>query len=194
MLPSEALPEDWRMYYNNCWMRHRRHGIGLIQIVGGMFYLYTFPDDVMESEPQRVNHEALECWWPRPGAYNTPQGAVYIARKSTRTMRKSATMGDHYYVSWGSKRGTNGYMPMLVMRRGADFVDIPFGLKVINDGLSNSVAVSRELIINRTPTKELQVLFRGREVGVMQNGDFIPLVDSPMSRRAHDKLIVEGGL
>lgn len=186
MLPTEALPEDWRMYYHNCWMRHKRYGIGQIALVGGAFYFYLWPGDKPDDEPQRIQANALEMWWPRPGAYNTPQGAVIIDRKSTRTMRKSACPAEHYFVSYGVCPNYNTMMHIL--RRGPNYVPVPEALEMFEKGLAQKLAVCREIILDTTRDDGIMVLYHGVEVGRYEGGTLVPHKPSPLTRRCEEKL------
>lgn len=193
MNPCDALQQDWRMYYEGSWMRHRSYGPGLVSVSGDELYFYRYPNDTLEAEPTRVNPRDLVCWWPRSGAYNTPGGAVYIARKATRSMRKSAHAGEHYMIKWGNAcmRGT-GYKLMLQLRRGHSLVELDFALRAIKEKVTRSVAITQDIILASTPDG-LVVVFRGIKVGMLEDGDFIPDFErSPIARRAMHKLVEEG--
>jgi len=124
MNPCDALQQDWRMYYDGSWMNHRRYGPGQVSVQDTDMFFYRYPDDKVDSNPTRVDPADLLCWWPRSGAYNTPGGAVYIARKATRSMRKSAHAGEHYVVRWGKvfMRSTSTTL-MLQLRKGHSLVE-----------------------------------------------------------------------
>jgi hypothetical protein len=193
MRPSDALQQDWRLYYDQSWMYHTTLGPGLVRVHGAGLYFYRFPDDVIEPEATKVRATDLGCWWPRSGAFNTSMGAVYIARKTTRSMRKSAHPSEHYKVRWGQayafKSSTHNLM--LLLRRGPSLVDSDFARKAIRTGMTNSVAVTPDVILAKTSVpEELSVIFRGIPVGILtEDEDFEPsFARDALSRRVKEKL------
>lgn len=189
MNPADALPEDWGMYYDGVWMRHTTHGIGQIQVVGGDMYLRKTP----KSDPILVNSRYLRCWWPRAGAFNCGDHAIYIARRAMRNMRKSAMSGDHYYITWGSPYGKD---MMMVLRNGPNPLPIGDAILGLRSGIVGSVAITRDIILSvdfeaGVEHKEpLTVVFRGMEVGTYtEDGGFVPLFSgSPFTPRIHRQL------
>lgn len=179
MNPSDALSQDYGMYYDNCWMRHTTHGIGRVRVVGGDMYLERQPG----ADPIQVQPKYLECWWPRPGAFNCGDHAVYIARRAIRNMRKSATSGDHYFVKWGSPYGKE---VMMCLKTGPNTETMDSAIDLIQKGRMSSVAVTRDIIIEPNDRKgEFNVIFRGMEAGTYtQDGGFIPLFsNNPWTHR-----------
>jgi len=193
MNPCDALQQDWRMYYEGSWMRHRSYGPGMVSVQGDELYFYRYPNDQMEARPIRVGPRDLMCWWPRSGSYNTPGGAVYIARKATRSMRKSAHAGEHYTIKWGKEYlGRASTNVMLQLRRGHSLVELDFALRAIKEKVTRSVAITQDVILANTPDG-LAVVFRGIKVGMLEDENFIPDHErSPIARRAMQKLQEEG--
>ncbi|GAG31465.1 unnamed protein product, partial [marine sediment metagenome] len=107
MNPCDAMPKDFQMYYNGCWMEHATHGVGLVRVHDGVMYL---DKENTGENSLRVKPSYLTCWWPRPGAFNCKNHAVYIARRAMRNMRKSAVANDHYFIKWGSPYGKDVMM------------------------------------------------------------------------------------
>lgn len=180
MNPTDAMPKDYGMYYNNCWMRHTRYGVGMIQVVdGGLFLNY-----IKGKDPFKVKASNLSCWWPRPGAFNCGNHAIFIARRAIRNMRKSATGQDHYFVKWGTPYGKD---IMMVLRSGDNSKSLAEAASLMASGASSSVAITRDIIIH--PEEEINqplytVLFRGIEVGRLVSGSFEPLFSgSPLTGR-----------
>lgn len=160
MRPSDALQQDWRLYYDQSWMHHVTLGPGLVRVIGSQLYFYRFPNDLMEAEAARVRATDLSCWWPRSGSFNTPQGAVYISRKTTRSMRKSANATEHYKVKWGYQYYQPSHIDlMLQLRRGPSLVDVDFARKAIESGMAGSVAITPDIILSKTASKTLSVVF-----------------------------------
>lgn len=184
MNPCDALPKDYGMYYDNCWMRHSTHGVGRVRIMDGDMYFETFSK--VPSDPKRVNPRYLSCWWPRPGAFNIDGGgaAVYIARRAMRNMRKSAVANDHYFVKWGSP-----YLKdvMLTLRDGPNAVPLTEAQVMLKAGRAESVAVSRDIIIhpdNDEFNDEYTIVFRGLESGRLVRGVYEPTFSaSPLTGR-----------
>jgi hypothetical protein len=166
------------MYYEGAWMRHKAHGPGMVAVSGQTLYFYRYPNGRMESDPLVVEPEMLQIWWPRSGSYNTPGGAIYIARKAVRSMRKSAHAGEHYVIRWGKERMPRGSNVMLALRAGHSLVDLDFALRAIKEKMTKSVAVTRDIILAKTPDG-LAVVFRGIKVGMLEDEDFVP--DHPRS-------------
>lgn len=191
MNPSDALPQDWRMYYHNCWMEHTTLGIGMVAVSDNRLYFYNYQNGDSSVDPVKVNAQDLKCWWPRPGAYNTKAGsAVYISRKAIRTMRKSAVAGEHYVIKWGPRLGNIDLM--VALRAGPSRHSISYAAKVLKDGLVASVAVSRDLILAKDKFNNIVVIFRGLEAGEYRDGEFVPsFTGSPLAKRVMMKLTQE---
>jgi len=195
MKPSDALPQDWRLYYDQSWMRHSNLGPGKVRVSGGSLYFYQFPNDEPETEGVLVRPTHLSCWWPRSGAYNFPGYAVYIARKSTRSMRKSANPHEHYTVKWSGGEyyddGSNNKL-MLLLRKGPSLVDKDFAMKVLDEGMATSIAVAHDIILAKEKAG-LSVVFKGIQIGTLKDDNFVPDFDrAALVRRATDRLMQEG--
>jgi len=174
MNPADALPKDYGMYYDGCWMRHSKHGVGRVNVIGGDLYLQT-PG---RANPLHVSPQYLEVWWPRARAANMESlsKAVYIGRKAARNMRKSAVSRDHYYVKWG---GAMGMDVMLLLVNEQDYPSLEKASDMLANGWE-SVAVSRDIILTKDEDEGmLMVVFRGIEAGRLQvirgHGAFEPL-------------------
>jgi len=177
------------MYYANTWMDHVKYGPGLILVNDGQLrHTRGGPDD----EPRKVKPDDLECWWPRSGSYNTPYGAVYIARKAARNMRKSASMGDHYQLTYG--RGMGGDI-MRLMIDGPDYMSIKEAQRALAKNIAHSVAVTRDIILRQNEHEAVEVIFRGNPTGTLTDLGFEPFIpNDPLSKRAYIKLAKEGVL
>lgn len=184
MLPRDALPEDWRMYYNNCWMRHPELGVGLVSVIGSNFYLS--PRGEADSQ-ERVDYRVLEMWWPRAQASNSPtNGAYFIHRKASRTMRKSATGGEHYYA--GNGMISHSFVMSQLSKDKQMHCGKKLGKLVLNNDLAVSVAVSHNIILRRKRNKFL-VEFRGILLGELDDsGKIIAAQDTPLLRLAQREL------
>lgn len=188
MNPVDALAQDRRMYYHNTWMRHSKNGIGMMRVdEEGHMRMYLFPNDMIEAEPVKVKPFDLSCWWPRAGAYNILNSAVYISRRSVRSMRKSAVPAEHYHVKWGNHAITNN--TMLFMRRGPEHQSLAAAIAALQGGKKEAVAITRDIILTRGDFGELTVIFRGLLAGEYRNGEFIPTFNgSPLAKRVMYKL------
>jgi hypothetical protein len=196
MNPSDALQQDWHLYYDGSWMSHEKYGPGQVVVSGGMqtLYFYRYRNDVPEAAPKEVKAESLHYWWPRAGALNTPMGAIYVTRTATRSMRKSAH-GEHFKVTWsGPQYYADKTQLMLWIRRGPAFVDLDFALAALRNQMTTSVAVGRDLILSTTPGKDIyDVVFRGIVVGKLKSGVFMPYYkDAPLVARCMARLREEG--
>ena len=188
MKPSQANKQDWQMYYANTWMNHVKYGPGIV-IVDPDGLQHTRGGE--EDKLRRVKPDDLECWWPRSGSYNTPYGAVYIARKAARNMRKSASMGDHYQLIYG--RGDGGDI-LRLMIDGPDYMSVAEGVRTLRKQVCISVAVTRDVILAQQPNTDIiEVVFRGNVTGTLSDDGFEPLIpQDPLSKRAYIKLMQEG--
>ena len=174
MKPSDALQQDWRLYYDQSWMEHKIFGPGLVRVIGNGLYFYRFPGDEMEAEGTAVRGTDLSCWWPRSGSYNAPGGAIYLARKTARSMRKSAHPSEHYVIKWGHA-SYGAYRIMLQLRNGPAIVDIDFAKKAIAAGVTSSAAVAHDIILTKGfDDEEFGVVFRGIHTGVINDDEFTP--------------------
>lgn len=180
MNPQDAMPADYGMYYDGCWMTHNKHGVGRIRVIDGRLYFEKNPG---REDPIKVQGKSLSCWWPRPGAHNAKKQkrAVYIARRAMRNMRKSAIGGDHYFIKWGNPSRIE---IMGTMRDGPLLTPLHDAMTSIsNDG--KAVAVARDIILapNDYPST-YDVIFRGEEAGTYQHGVYTPLFsDNPLTGR-----------
>ena len=180
MNPADALPEDWGMYYDGVWMKHTKHGVGQINVIGGDLHFRKSPG----CEPIIVKAKYLSCWWPRAGAFNCGDHAIYIARRAIRNMRKSAVAGDHYYVSWGSPYGKD---VMMMLKGGPNYISPDEADRILRAGNMQSVAVTRDIIFTQCELdpEKVSVIFKGMEMGTWSaNEGFIPLFSgSPFTPR-----------
>lgn len=101
MRPHEALPQDWNLYYNNTYMLHK--DIGPVFVRAGQGGLHVKKAERPNDEWTIVEPDTLSVWFPRTGAFNTSKNALYIARRAARSMRKSMSLGDLYYVKHGER-------------------------------------------------------------------------------------------
>ena len=180
MNPCDALTKDYSMYYDSCWMKHDKWGVGKVRVVGGELYFYQGTS--VSDEAKKVTAKSLTCWWPRPGAHNVKTGAVYIARRSMRNMRKSAIGGDHYFVKWGSPYGVK---IMSALRDGPNLVPLHKAVEMVQSGKQTSVAVSRDVILTEhDDPNTCSVIFRGLESGTYSHGCYTPgFSESPLTGR-----------
>lgn len=184
MKPSHALQRDWPMYYAGTWMNHREYGPVAVSVNGEGLEV-TVGTDTIPADPND-----LECWWPRSGSYNTKMGAVYIARKAARNMRKSASWGDHYTCTFG--RTVRGSDPLSLMVRGPNYISVEAALELLTLEVTESVAVTRDIILRATDSN-IEVIFRGNATGTLTKDGFEPYVPlDPLSKRAYVKLMQEG--
>jgi len=186
MKPSQANKQDWRMYYADTWMNHVKYGPGHIYVRDGQL---THTRGGRNDPTRDVEPDDLECWWPRSGSYNTPRGAVYIARKAARNMRKSASYGDHYQLTYG--RGDGGDV-LRLMIDGPDYLSVKEARAALRRNITASVAVTRDIIL-AMQDEHIVVVFRGIHTGVLtDNGFEAYIADDPLSKRAYVKLMAEG--
>lgn len=180
MNPSDALPQDYGMYYDGCWMKHTSLGIGRVRVVNGKMYFEKNPG---QDEPKIVRSKYLTCWWPRAGAFNIvgKHKAVFIARRAMRNMRKSAISGDHYFTKWGSPT----CRIMETLREGPNLLPLQEAIDLLKKPEWISVAVARDIILtNGEIPDESIVIFRGEESGTYKYGCYTPMFsDNPLTGR-----------
>jgi len=192
MNPTDALQQDWRMYYNGAWMLHRTHGPVQVSVVSSRLYCFTYPNGEKEVEPIKCLASDLECWWPRSGSYNTVNGACYIARMTSRSMRKSAHPNEHYRVQWG-RSGQYGMPALMVqLREGPSLITPVFAREVLRKNLTNSVALTHDLILSKDGN-DTTVVFKGLRVGILREDEFeADYASAPMARRVTQRLMEVG--
>lgn len=184
MKPSDALTRDWPMYYAGTWMKHKFYGPVPVSVYDGKLFVEAHGG----RHPAEPHH--LECWWPRSGSYNTKMGAVYIARKAARNMRKSASWNDHYTCTYG--RTMRGADPLHLMVRGPNYIAVDAAMELLTLEVTESVAVTRDIIL-KAGDKDVEVIFRGNPTGILTADGFEPYVPlDPLSKRAYVKLMQEG--
>ena len=184
MNPCDAMPKDYGMYYEGCWMYHNTHGIGRVSTIAGSKSMWLDTTEGMEP-PKKVKASALMCWWPRAGAFNVPNEAVYIARRAIRNMRKSAVGQDHYFVKWGSPYAQE---VMYTLKTGPNYVTLPEAVRQLSHSVRSAVAISRDVIVHfedeSKDNETLTVVFRGMEAGRIINGRYEPAFhDHPLTGR-----------
>lgn len=186
MNPKDARVVDWPMYYGGTWMEHSEFGPGYVEVRDEKLFFKKNREEPLI----RVSSKDLSCWWPRSGSYNTPNGAVYIARQAARNMRKSAVQGDHYKLVYGYTHGDT----VSLMVNGPDYVDVETALKMMKKNVSTSIAVTRDIILHNSEYG-IQVIFRGNNAGVLDTTGFRPHIPAdPLAKRAYVKLMQEGVL
>lgn len=190
MNPSQALQQDYRLYYHGTWMKHESLGIGVIVVDGTTLYMYPYETGHQEDNPVLVEAQDLSCWWPRAGAYNTEQGAAYISRRSHRSMRKSATPIEHYVVKYGPMHNDAGMM--CTLRKGPERIALEDAIKLLRNTTRAAVAVTRDIILTKGSFETIGVVFRGLNCGEYRDGEFIPnFQGSPLAKRVMYKLARE---
>lgn len=168
MRPNEALPQDWGLYYNNTYMQHTQHGPVLIRSEAGCLYAKVFTGGVSKWEP--VSPDDLYVWFPKTGSFNTKNSACYIARRAARQMRKSLTLGDLYYATFGANHTPmNSILKSLCSDKTYTSVRDATAALVNNDYLAR--AISREIILTKSSLRSntIQVIYKGKYVGDLDN-------------------------
>lgn len=188
MNPCDALPGDWNMYYDGCYMWHTKLDKAvLVSCDDGLLQHYDKKTEVyIKAEP-----DELICWWPRSGAYNTGGQAIFVGRRARRSMRKSAY--DHYFCQWGNDRGHN---VLRLMAEGPNFLTYQAARECLNKRVMECAAISADLILARNRADErdyFDVIYRGTLAGELKEEQFIPYFNgTPAAKRAELKLVQEG--
>lgn len=188
MNPAEARPEDYNLYYNRTWMRHSTKGLFYVRVNEQKFRgQRSLGDGHVDMEDYvTLGAKYLEPWWPRGGSFNTQYGACYITRRAQRNMRKSATGGGHYIVTYGSMGGD----PMSVMAKNDGYMSIQSFKLLAKMGKIMDAAVTRDIIVAQVEgEQDMGVYFRGIYAGRLNGKAFDPVAHGhPMSKRAAIKL------
>ena len=145
MRPSEALPQDWGLYYNGTYMEHVTKGPVLVTVSRTNGTLSATAVRGLKTKSV-VQPEDLSVWFPEKGAFNTRKGATYIARRALRQMRKSLTLGDLYYCTMGEHLGAKGMIELLAQKK-RSLTPARTALKQVYSGEYTGRAVSKDLII-----------------------------------------------
>lgn len=178
MNPSDAMPQDYGLYYNNTYMQHRTKGPVFVTAVPGE--LYAKPE---KGRVGAVRPSTLTPLWPRPGAYNYVASngtatAVFISRRARRSARRSAST-EHYHVSWShsGNRTISGAMMWAAITE-APYPSASVALRRLRSRTNptTAVAVSRDMILCKK-SNYISVIVRGQVVGRIRNGVFVPSVE-----------------
>ena len=103
----DAPTHDWRMYYENTYMRHIEKGPMLISIKNNdsgtqsMLGYQVLKNGQAQSKFEKINPQDVRIMWPRPGAYNIAGSncGVFVGRQPQRHMKRSASF-EHYFLTW----------------------------------------------------------------------------------------------
>jgi hypothetical protein len=199
MINVDKVPaRDWNLYFGGVYMQYR----GTLAYVRP--YAYQDPEEGRTRTTLRVQREGMKdkflwrkgdlkellVWWPRAGAYNIRGSAVYVARKATRSMKKSCCPDSHYYVKWGAQ----GMSPARYLTLKNHHFDTWEAAKQAIDNGKHARALSRNLIVANSAAKGVyQLVYRGDEVGTLEGSDYHPLNElSPLTKLVYQELIEEG--
>lgn len=190
MNPVDASPRDYRLYYNQSYMLHDKHGVVYVQVGDGSTLLCKKIGEVRTSRWIPCSPETLTYLWPEPKAINFGSRGLYIGRRARREARRSATVG-HYYVAWGSDMLGHTMMKEFIFP--SDYPSLEEAIDKLNNREWDSAAINRDIIITDT----LGVVTRGHNVGQMitERGQYAycpTLADSPLCKRTAFKLGKEG--
>ena len=169
MLPQDAFEGDWRLYYHQAIMRHKKLGPCVVYVDEHegdyRFLAHIISANGVLKEFGTVMDRDLDLMWPRPGAYNLnrPDAAVFVGRQPQRHMKRSACL-DHYYLTWWPPRISLGvdWLYQIVTPN-------PYG-NINDDILSRdhpSVALSSRVIIHRLSEGLTEVVYRGEPLGIL---------------------------
>ena len=169
MNPADVPKRDWNLYFNGVYMLHEEHGPCYLRY-GGDFLQVTPSNDrtAQMMLKNKTDLRKLHVWWPRSGAYNTPNGeAIHIARQASRCMKKSAS-ANHYNVRWGNQ----GASMFNCLARGPNYLTWPVGKDMLVNGACKSVAVARDLIEVLANRRVITVAAVVRVVGCEEGASF----------------------
>lgn len=191
MKPSEARPEDWRLYYHGTFMHMLDVGPVLVSAGHGEL---TGRNE--RGGRVRVTPDALMPLWARPGAYNVGSTAVYVGRRARRSARRSMSH-EHYHIKWssnGSARMSNKYLWAALTPQ--QYPSYDEAITELRQGDSAARAISRELILARgRDGKRIKVVLRGQVAGYIENDLFVPNCETaPLAKLARGRLAAEGVL
>lgn len=190
MRPTEARRADWRLYYNNTWMRHEQDGFVFVQV----------PDDTLRGKGpgDRTNRtldpELLSPCWVRPGAYNIGRTAIYLGRRARRSARRSMST-EHYHIKWstnGSARISGKYIWGALAPEA--YTPLREALAALTAGEATARAINREIIL-ANGRDGIKVVLRGQIAGYIRDNLFVPDCEiAPLAKLARSRLAQEGVL
>ena len=195
MKPNECNSRDWPLYFHNTYMMHDTIGLVLVSCDEGTMLVR----DGGRSEYQSVESNTLSPVWPDARAINYRGHAAYVGRRARREARRSATTY-HYPVVWSARWGSGLSFNMFKeLVNPSPYPPIAEALDNIATGELLSVAISRDIILNRFSSGEIGISFQGIEAGLLreENGRYSYMAEvstSPIARRVHFKLQKEGVL
>lgn len=155
MIPSDAPPEDWGLYYCNTYMMHNELGPVYIDHPTDdekLFVRIVLKNGIF-GDGHIVNPKDLHMLWIKPGAYNfrSSKAAMFIGRTSRRHMKRSSA-NDHYFVTWHRVPVSGGQMLGQLCNPSPYFTINDVSRKLWNGvGQSNKkwkcIALSRRVVI-----------------------------------------------
>lgn len=199
MRPTEVAARDWNLYYNRTIMHHS--GFGVVQVNVADSHLYVRKDDT--EDWRRSDAAALSCLWPRAGAVNWMNRGIYVARRSRRESRRSASL-NHYYIAWSGnidmgREVTHNLLAYLCFPN--EHPSIDFAYDALSSRSRDSVAISHELILGQA-LEGCSVMYKADMAGTLvrsteptDNASYVfqpSLESSPAAKRAAFKLQKEG--
>lgn len=195
MRPSDVNPNDWPLYYNGTFMYHVAEGLVQVQCDDELMHIRGRGGEWVEA-----NVNLLDPIWPPSRAINLGGHAAHIGRRARREARRSAT-AHHYVVEWSNRWSGITYDVMNQLLSPDPYPAPEDAIRLLLDSTmsTQSIAVSRDLILVRHPNSILGVICRGISAGTLQAGsgryEFIPEIpESPVARRVQFKLQKEGVL
>lgn len=196
MRPSDVPTRDWNLYYNHTIMNHEK--MGVMQVIVSENALLGRKLDHDRWRP--LDPELLSCLWPRACAINWNNQGLYVARRSRREARRSATLA-HYYVAYGNIRGSMHNTLLAYMCMPNEYPTVNFSYDAILGNSRESIAITPELIL-APASKGCTVIYKMDTAGTLLKSEsafdnasyiFTPSCqDSPASRRAAFRLQKEG--
>ena len=198
MRPIDVSSRDWALYYNNTIMDHSSKGV--VQVNVSDRVLYTRKNET--NSWVLTSPEELTCLWPRACAINWNNNGIYVARRSRREARRSASC-NHYYITYATSteiRSVSSNM-LAYLCFPNEYPTIDFAYEALITMSRLSIAISPELILTQAQ-KGCFVIYKATTAGILikstealDNASYLfqpDLDNSPAAKRAAFRLQKEG--
>jgi hypothetical protein len=167
MNPLQAQSADYMMYYHDTYMyfdgsfpveEPRPAGVYNVRASDGRCSIVVGRDAV--DVPART----LSIWWPETGCYNIRGEGYYIGRVARRSMKKSAYVGEPYYIIDGN--GLRQDALLKGMAEGRNLMPMAEAIELLKKDMRQSVAVRRHLLLRRRDEDSITASYKGITVGL----------------------------
>lgn len=201
MRPIDCLPQDWGFYYNSGFMMHEGRPVQVVVDEDRHGEPIMLVKTTRQGRARRVDPGSLIPYYPESRSVQHESHAYYIARRARQSRRRTANV-EHYYVAWGSIHFGPQLPNRLMWALATDhkYLSLEQAQRGFRTSKLTAAALSEELIVLPGPEEigdetTLQVIWCGREVGIVVDGVFYPTQEegcfTKLARKSIEELKLE---